>query len=72
MAAGSAKHPIVVYASLGANFSIALTKFIVAALSGSSAMLSEGIHSVGRRSPTPRRGRRRDQLYKFSFDKRRV
>jgi len=35
-----------VYAALVANLVIALTKFVAAALTGSSAMWSEGIHSV--------------------------
>lgn len=42
--AGSSKK--VVYAALTGNGLIAVTKFIAAALTGSSAMFSEGIHSV--------------------------
>ena len=43
MAAGSKR---VVYAALAGNLAIAVTKFIAAAITGSSAMLSEGVHSV--------------------------
>ena len=43
MASGSQK---VIYAALIGNGLIAITKFIAAAITGSSAMLSEGIHSV--------------------------
>jgi cation diffusion facilitator family transporter len=46
MASDSSERPIVVYGALTANLVIAVTKFIVAFFSGSSAMLSEGIHSV--------------------------
>jgi cation diffusion facilitator family transporter len=41
--AGSRK---VIYAAVFANLGIALAKFVVAALSGSAAMLAEGIHSA--------------------------
>src|SRR4051794_33553869 len=35
-----------VYGAIAANVAIAVTKFIVAGITGSSAMLSEGIHSA--------------------------
>lgn len=40
------KKPVAVWGALFANVAIAVTKFVVAAISGSSAMLSEGIHST--------------------------
>ncbi|TMV79363.1 cation diffusion facilitator family transporter, partial [Thioclava sp. BHET1] len=36
----------VVYAALGGNFAIAIAKFAAALWTGSSAMLSEGVHSL--------------------------
>ncbi|MCC5647669.1 cation diffusion facilitator family transporter [Nostoc sp. CHAB 5824] len=44
MATDSSKKTI--FAAMGANLAIAITKFIAAATTGSSAMISEGIHSV--------------------------
>ncbi|MEM8639590.1 MAG: cation diffusion facilitator family transporter [Cyanobacteria bacterium P01_G01_bin.54] len=44
MAVGESK--VSIYAAMAANLAIAVAKFIGAALSGSSAMLSEGIHSL--------------------------
>ncbi len=40
----ASKTPI--YSALAANFAIAITKFIAAFITGSSAMISEGIHSL--------------------------
>ena len=42
----SGERPIVIYGAMAANLIIAVVKFIAAAVTGSSAMLSEGIHSV--------------------------
>ncbi|MEG3439713.1 cation diffusion facilitator family transporter [Pannus brasiliensis CCIBt3594] len=44
MAEGSSHKTI--FAAIAANLAIAITKFIAATMTGSSAMLSEGIHSV--------------------------
>jgi len=44
MASESSK--VSIYAAMGANIAIGIAKFVGAAISGSSAMLSEGIHSV--------------------------
>lgn len=41
-----AESKIAIYGAIGANVAIAITKFVVAGITGSSAMLSEGIHSA--------------------------
>ena len=41
-----AKSNTALYAAIASNLAIAVTKFVVAGMTGSSAMLSEGIHSV--------------------------
>ncbi|NEO82989.1 MAG: cation diffusion facilitator family transporter [Spirulina sp. SIO3F2] len=44
MSVGESK--VAIYAAMAANLAIAIAKFIGAAITGSSAMLSEGIHSI--------------------------
>jgi cation diffusion facilitator family transporter len=44
MASGSSK--IAIYAAIGGNLAIAIMKFVAAAFTGSSVMVSEGIHSL--------------------------
>jgi cation diffusion facilitator family transporter len=46
MSSAGSERPITVYAATAANAVIAVSKFVAAIVSGSSAMLSEGIHSV--------------------------
>lgn len=41
-----AESKFAVYGAIAANLAIAVTKFIAAAISGSSAMMSEGVHSI--------------------------
>ena len=43
---GKEGRPIAIYGAIAANVAIAVTKFVVAGLTGSAAMLSEGIHSA--------------------------
>ncbi len=40
------ERPVVILAAMAANFGIAVAKFVAAAITGSSAMISEGIHSL--------------------------
>ncbi len=46
MPGSSSEKPIAVYGAMAANLLIAISKFVAAFVTGSSAMLSEGIHSV--------------------------
>ena len=42
----AAESKLAIYGAIAANVAIAATKFTVAGITGSSAMLSEGIHSA--------------------------
>lgn len=46
MPRSTGERPIAVYGALAANLGIAIAKFVAAAVTGSSAMLAEGIHSA--------------------------
>jgi cation diffusion facilitator family transporter len=46
MSSEASENPVVVYGAIASNFIIAVAKFVAAYFSGSSAMLSEGIHSL--------------------------
>lgn len=46
MKSGTSGPPITIYGAIGANLVIAIAKFAAALVTGSSAMLSEGIHSL--------------------------
>ena len=41
-----AESTVAIYGAIAANVAIAITKFIVAGMTGSSAMLSEAVHST--------------------------
>lgn len=43
---GASHNPVTVYAAMASNLVIAAAKFVASAMTGSAAMLSEGIHSV--------------------------
>ena len=55
MPSGSSERPLTVYGAIAANAVIAASKFAVGTMTGSSAMLSEAIHS--------------DELHPFGYGK---
>jgi cation diffusion facilitator family transporter len=46
MAGGSSEKPIAVYGAIAANGFIAIAKFAAALITGSAAMIAEGVHSI--------------------------
>ncbi|MDB6060334.1 MAG: cation transporter [Verrucomicrobiaceae bacterium] len=46
MSVSKSSAKIAIYAALAGNFGVAITKFIAAVVTGSSVMLSEGVHSL--------------------------
>jgi len=70
----SSSSPIAVYGAMAANFVIAVAKFVAAGVTGSSALLAEGFHSVvdtGNQAllllGLRRSGREPDEMHPFGY-----